>query len=230
MNKIRISPRKDNDFDEFSDFLDKVSIATIGHYTEFGFIDNGIKCMTPETNRFYGKAVTVRIPAQESKALHIAVSMAEEGDVLVIDRCGDKTHACFGEMVALCAKVRKLAGVVIDGPITDYEEILKMGIPVFARGISALTTKFIKDCGEINYDISCGGVVVHPGDLIVADINGVLVLRPFETANLLQKAFEDQNVELDEIDHPLELGSREHPREVRALRGNACRVHRYAIM
>lgn len=194
MSRIRIEPicRSEK---EMPKLIEEADIATLGHYTEFGFMDPEIKCMTPANSDFCGRAVTVRIPAQESKALHVAVSMAEEGDVLVIDRCGDKTHACFGEMVALCATVRKLAGVIIDGPMTDYEEILEMGIPVFARGTSALTTKFIEDCGEINYDISCGGVVVHPGDYVKADKNGVLVLRPFELDELLTIAIEDQEEE-----------------------------------
>ncbi len=84
-------------------------------------------------------------------------------------------------MIALCANTRKVSAIIIDGPMTDFEEIKDIGNPVFARGTSALTTKFIHDCGEINYDISCGGVTVHPGDMIMADKNGILVLRDFES-------------------------------------------------
>ena len=122
----------------------------------------------------------------------------------MIDRCGDKTHAAVGEMVALCANTRKVSAIVIDGPMTDFEEIEEIGIPVFARGVSALTTKFIHDCGEINYDVSCGGVVVHPGDMIMADRNGILVLRDFEAEELLDTAISDQAQESGEKKEVLE--------------------------
>ncbi len=195
MNGIRILPLKPLNIDGLEKKIEKVDVAAIGHYTEFGFMNKQIKAMKPNTGKIYGRAVTVRIPSQESKAVHIAVSMAGEGDVLVIDRSGDTTHACVGEMVALCAKVRKLSAIIVDGPITDYEEIKEIGIPVFATGLSGLTTKFIRDCGEINCDISCGGVVVHPGDLILADTNGVLVLREFEIDYLIEQALADQSDE-----------------------------------
>ena len=198
MMKIRIAPRKEAPVSALREKLQKADIATIGHYTEFGFMNPRIRYMCGQQDRVYGNAVTVRIPAEESKALHLAVSLAQEGDILVIDRCGDTTHAPVGEMIALCSSVRKLSAIIVDGPMTDIEEIREIGIPVFATGVSALTTKFIHDCGEINYDISCGGVPVHPGDLIMADRNGVLVLREFEAEALLDAAIEDQKAEAQE--------------------------------
>jgi regulator of RNase E activity RraA len=198
MEKIRINPVRENRYLHLAEKLNKADIATIGHYTEFGFMDPGIRSMNPRTEKFFGSAVTVRIPPQDSKAVHMAVSMANAGDVLVIDRGLDSTHACVGEMVALCAHVRQLSGIVVDGSITDINQILEIGIPVYARGIGALTTKFIGSCGEINEDISCGGVVVHPGDLIMADQNGVLVLRHFEAEYLVDTAIADQERENDE--------------------------------
>lgn len=198
MDKLRIRPRKEVDMEAYREKLERVDLAAIGHYTEFGFMDPKIHKVIKGANRFFGPAVTVRVPAQESKAVHLAVSMAREGDVLVIDRCGDESHAAVGEMVALCAKTRKLAGIVIDGPLTDMKAITDMGLPVFATGVSALTTKFIADNGEINYDISCGGVPVHAGDIIMADENGVLVLRDFEIGDLLNAAIQDQMEEAED--------------------------------
>ena len=198
MEKIRILPRKEFAIKSIEEKLQKVDIAAIGHYTEFGFMDPRLHAMNPNMTKIYGSALTVRIPSQDSKALHLAISMAEEGDVVVIDRCGDTTHACTGEMIALCANVRKVSAIIVDGPMTDLEEILEIGIPVFATGVSALTTKFISSCGEINDDISCGGIVVHPGDLIMADKNGVLVLREFEAEKLIDEALADQGCEADE--------------------------------
>ena len=186
MKQLRINPRVETGIEQYRQKLEVVEIATIGHYTEFGFMHPRIRKITPGKAKVFGPALTVRIPAQESKALHVAVSMAQKGDVLVIDRCGDETHACCGEMVALCAKMRKVVAIVIDGPLTDLEAITSIGIPVFATGVSALTTKFVVDSGEINDDISCGGVPVHPGDFVMADENGVLVLRPFEAEGLMK--------------------------------------------
>ncbi len=196
--KINIAQRKEGIAASLADKAAKADIAAIGHYTEFGFMDPDIKLMCGKDVKVCGNALTVRIPAEESKSLHLAVSMAQEGDIIVIDRCGDRSHAPVGEMVALCASTRKVKAIIIDGPMTDFEEINEIGIPVFARGISALTTKFVHDCGEINYDISCGGVVVHPGDMIMADKNGVLVLRDFEAEELLDTAIADQAQEADE--------------------------------
>lgn len=198
MDKLRIRKRKTMDLSGVKEKLQAAEIAAIGHYTEFGFLDPRLRCMTPEAKKVFGPAVTVRIPSQESKALHVAVSLAQEGDVIVIDRCGDTSHACVGEMIALCASVRKLAAIIVDGPMTDYEEIIAIGIPVFATGTSPLTTKFIADCGEVNYDICCGGVPVNPGDMVLADKNGILVLRDFEMEELLDRALQDQETEAGE--------------------------------
>jgi regulator of RNase E activity RraA len=174
-------------------------IAAIGHHTEFGYVDPGIHLMNPRTGKILGPAVTVKIPSNESKALHLAVSMAEEGDVIVVDRCLDRIHACVGEMVALGANLRKVAGIIVDGPITDFEAIREIGIPIFARGVTALTTKFIRDEGEINGDISCGGVVVHSGDLIIGDENGILVFHePNEAEMYFDEAIAEQGSEAED--------------------------------
>ena len=204
MMKINIAERKYGLSERLAEKALKADIAAMGHYTEFGFMNPDIKFMCGRETKVFGNALTVRIPSEESKALHLAVCMAQEGDIIVIDRCGDKTHAAVGEMVALCANTRKVSAIVIDGPMTDFEEIEEIGIPVFARGVSALTTKFIHDCGEINYDVSCGGVVVHPGDMIMADRNGILVLRDFEAEELLDTAISDQAQESGEKKEVLE--------------------------
>lgn len=153
----------------------KVEPATIGHHLHYGFMDPTVKSMLKDV-QVVGKAFTVRTSVNDSTMVHKAVSMAGEGDVLVIDRTGDVKHACVGEMVAYAANVRKVAGIIIDGPCTDIQAIREIGIPVFATGLSAITTKLYGQSGEINTIVQCGGVTVRPGDLIVADDNGVLVM------------------------------------------------------
>lgn len=154
---------------------EKVEPATIGHYLHFGFMDPKISPVFEDV-KVIGQAFTVKTTSYDSVMVHKAVSLAEEGDVLVIDRSGDTKHACVGEMVAYAAKVRKLAGIIIDGPSTDVQAIREIGIPVFSTGLSPITTKLIGNSGEINTSVQCGGVTVNPGDLIIADDNGVLVM------------------------------------------------------
>lgn len=153
----------------------KVEPATIGHHLHYGFMDTSVQSMLQDVN-VVGTAFTVRTSVDDSTMVHKAVSLAEEGDFLVIDRTGDVKHACVGEVVAYAANVRKLAGIIIDGPCTDIQALREIGLPVFATGLSPITTKLFGESGEINTVIQCGGVTVHPGDLIVADDNGVLVL------------------------------------------------------
>lgn len=92
MEKLRIRsrniPKTDSEKDIRKKYSDVVDIAAIGHYTEFGFMSPKIKNICGKSKKIFGRAVTVRIPSQESKALHVAVSMAQEGDVIVVDRCG----------------------------------------------------------------------------------------------------------------------------------------------
>ncbi|ARD48636.1 hypothetical protein SporoP37_11075 [Sporosarcina sp. P37] len=160
---------------ELKERFSKVEPATIGHHLHYGFMDPRIKSMF-ENVSVVGTAFTVRTSVDDSTMVHKAVSLAEEGDILVIDRTGDVKHACVGEMVAYAANVRKLAAIIIDGPCTDIQALREIGLPVFATGLSPITTKLYGESGEINTSVQCGGVSVNPGDLIVADDNGVLVM------------------------------------------------------
>jgi regulator of RNase E activity RraA len=116
--------------------------------------------------------------------------MLEPGDVLVVDRAGDMIHAGFGGVTAYAAKMRGVAAVVIDGLATDIREIEEYQLPVFARGLTALTTKMLGSGGDINVPVTVGGAVVRPGDLVFGDDNGVLVLSPEEAPGLITLARE----------------------------------------
>lgn len=173
---MKILPREKTWITEaFRQKCEEVEPATIGHYLHFGFMDPNISPLFANV-KVVGQAFTVKTTAYDSVMVHKAVSLAEEGDVLVIDRSGDTKHACVGEVVAYAAKVRKLAGIIIDGPATDVQAIRELKIPVFSTGLSPITTKLVGNSGEINTPVQCGGVTVNPGDLIIADDNGVLVI------------------------------------------------------
>ena len=151
--------------------------ATIGHMLDFGFMAGDLRPIGRKPGfTLCGPAVTVRTSALDSAVVHHAIDVAEPGDVLVIDRNGDEKHACWGELTSLAAKLRGLSGTIIDGPATDIPEIWEMEYLTFCRGVAPITSRSTGDSGEINTVINCGGVAISPGDIILADDNGILVI------------------------------------------------------
>ncbi|MBM3548567.1 MAG: RraA family protein [Alphaproteobacteria bacterium] len=155
--------------------LRKVETASIGHFRHIGFMDNSIKPLI-DGKHIVGTAVTVAIPGQDSTLLHHALGLLRSGDVLVIDRLGDTKHACFGGGVCVAAKASGAAGAILDGPCTDPSEIRREDFPLWCRGISPITTRVYDIGGSMNVTVTCGGAAVSPGDVILADENGVLVM------------------------------------------------------
>lgn len=175
--------------------LDRVSFPTIGHFLESGFVSPEIQTMTPGL-RFVGRALTVRIPAPDGLLLHRVMAQATPGDVVVIDTGSNRTHAVVGAVIATAAQVAGVAGIVVDGVVTDVLELREMAIPVFARGTSVLTAKQVGiDDGGINVPVVCGGVTVQPGDVVMADENGVLALDPEVAAAVVDRALASDNAE-----------------------------------
>lgn len=155
--------------------LRAVDPTTIGHFRHYGFVDPEIRALIPG-RRVAGTAVTVCMPAIDSALLHYVVSRCRPGDVLVIDRLGDRRHACMGGVVAAAMKKAQIAAVILDGLACDFAEIRELDLPVWCRGEAVLTAKFMGVGGAINIPVSCGGVAVTPGDIVLADSGGVLVL------------------------------------------------------
>ena len=171
--------------------LRKVEAATVGHYLHDRFMAPALKPVI-EGPRIAGTAVTLSIPGADSTLLYYAMDRVRPGDVLVIDRAGDDRHACWGGFMAAVAKLRQIAGVVIDGQVTDPVEIRAQGVPTWARGVSPITTKLLNLGGAFNLPVSCGGVVVNPGDAVLADDCGIVVLPPAEVAGATRVALADQ--------------------------------------
>jgi 4-hydroxy-4-methyl-2-oxoglutarate aldolase len=168
--------------------------ATIGHFRNTGFMDPAIRAMQPDV-RIAGPAVTVRAPGMDGTIVGYALGQVRPGDVLVIDRCGDHRHAAFGGLVAYACKVAGLAGVIIDGVATDIGEVRKYKVPLWCRGLSAVTTKRIGLAGEFCVPVSCGGVAVNPGDVIIADECGIVVLDRAEAEAAAERAIGMQEAE-----------------------------------
>lgn len=135
----------------------------------------GIRLLTNTTDVLRGPACTVRVYPGDNLMVHKALEVASRGDVLVIDAGGFDRGAVSGEIVAYKAKHRGIAGFIVDGLVRDIEGMRRAGLPIFARGACAIGPLH-RGPGELNFDIQCGGVVVHPGDIIIGDINGVVVI------------------------------------------------------
>ena len=177
------------------DKLVKAEPATIGHFRNWGFMDPALRAMQSDV-RIAGPAVTVRTPGVDGTIVGYALGQVRPGDVLVIDRCGDHRHAAFGGLVAYACKVARIAGVIIDGVATDIGEVRKYGVPLWCRGLSAVTQKRIGLGGEFCVPVSCGGVNVNPGDVIIADECGVVVLDPAEAEAAADRAIGMQEAEV----------------------------------
>jgi len=167
--------------------LSGVELSTLGHWRLWGICDPAIQRLFPG-EAVVGTAVTVALPLADSVTLHRALDMVRPGDVLVIDRLGDRTHACVGGVVARVARDRDVAAIVVDGPVTDCAELADIGLPIWCRGVSGLTTRRLGLGGRINAPVSIAGTVVEPGHAILCDANGVAVLAPDEVAQQIAQA------------------------------------------
>ena len=151
--------------------------ALLGHVHDEGFVDEKVHALLPGAH-VVGTAITVRLPDGDLEPLVPAVDMLRPGDVLVIDHGGRDSLACWGELTSLAAKQRGCIGVIVDGAVTNLAEIKGHGLPTFARGVAALGGRRLARGGSVNERIQCGGIAVHPGDLVVADDDGVVILPP----------------------------------------------------
>lgn len=177
----------------------RISPSELGHALEFGFMSNEISLLDKSKEVYVvGTAVTARIPATDSTMVYKAMTYCQPGDILVIDMQGEKRHACWGEMTTLTARRFGIQAVVVDGPNTDSKEIKELGFPVFSKGQSNLTTKIRGFRGDVNLPVCCGGTVVCPGDLILANNDGITVI-PFDFADKLIEIAEKYE-ELNRID------------------------------
>ncbi|VFR95703.1 Demethylmenaquinone methyltransferase [plant metagenome] len=148
-----------------------------------------------------GPAFTVEVRPGDNLMIHAAIALAKPGDIIIVDGKGDQTAALMGTLMLSACKKLGLGGVVIDGAIRDKLDILELGFPVFSAGFNpAGPTKFVP--GRINHPISVGGVAVQPGDLIVGDADGVVVVERAKAPAMMalaQKKVADEAARLEAI-------------------------------
>jgi RraA family protein len=133
-----------------------------------------------------GPALTVKCRPGDNLMIHKALTMAQPGDVIVVDAGGDLTNALFGELMTATAIQRGVAGIVLNGAVRDAEEIGRGTFPLYAAGVTH-RGPYKDGPGEINVPIAIDGMVIHPGDLIVGDADGLLCV-PYEEAEALLAA------------------------------------------
>jgi 4-hydroxy-4-methyl-2-oxoglutarate aldolase len=176
--------------DEIVEGFRHITVGDIGHIQTFGFMDTAIRPVWRDI-RLVGRAMTVRMPGLDIGANRLAIRTAQPGDVIVVDRAGETEFACWGGVAGLLAKLQGAAGLIVDGAVTDSMEFTDLKWPVYSRTLSGLVGRTLNEYAEINTTVNCGGVPVSPGDLIVADDDGIVVIRPWEAADLL-KACQDR--------------------------------------
>jgi len=165
-----------------------------------GAVDCAIKPISREV-RLCGPAFTVQCHPEDNLMLHKAIERARPGDILVASVQGYYEAGYWGGLMATSAVARKIGGLAIDGSIRDSAEIIKMGFPIFCRGFCIRgTTKTV--LGLINHPILFGGVLVHPGDLILGDDDGMVVVGRMECEEVLEasiKRIEAENTKAEKL-------------------------------
>lgn len=171
-----------------------LAVANIGDARDrMGMLDGGIHALWRGV-RAIGRARTVWVRAGDNQALHRAIDRSRAGDVLVVNGHGDTTRALLGELMAERAKKRGVAGIVVDGALRDVVELERIGFPAWARAVTP-AGPYKNGPGQVDVPIAVGGVVVRPGDLVVGDDDGVIVVPAAEAgASLLA----GREVEADE--------------------------------
>lgn len=162
-----------------------IAASTIGHFLRESHI-HGLPPLVDDVH-IVGRVTTAQIHAPDGSVLRDALIASQPGDVLVVANRGEQGCACWGELRTLAARIKGLAGVVIDGPVTDVRALRALGLPIFCDGVSAYTTRSIGEHGAVNVPVILRGVSVQPGNLLIADDDGIYVLETEQAAGLLER-------------------------------------------
>ncbi len=141
-----------------------------------GTMDGAIRAMYAPMKRIAGPAITVDLTPGDGMLLRAAIDAAQPGDVIVANAHGDVTRAILGGFIAMHMVHRGVAALIVDGAVRDVGEFRELGLPVMARGLTPRSGSTAAGWGEVNVPIACGSVVVHPGDAVIGDEEGIVVV------------------------------------------------------
>jgi 4-hydroxy-4-methyl-2-oxoglutarate aldolase len=167
-----------------------------------GVLDAGIKPLAPG-RRILGPAITVELPMGDNLMLYKALQLAQPGDVLVVYTNQNYSKAIWGELMTKSAIALKLGGLVVDGLVRDGNANRRLDFPIFCRGTSPVSVEK-NGPGFVNGEISCGGVVIRPGDVIVGDDDGVVVVKKENLSNVIENL---KKIEQREINRSREIAN-----------------------
>ena len=167
--------------------LEKIGVAT-SHESQNrkGLMDPHIRPIYKDS-RIAGSAVTVLTHPNDNWMIHVAIELCLPGDILVVGTTDESTYGMFGDLLATSSIARGIKGLVIDAGIRDVKELTQMDFPVWSRVISAQGT--VKErVGSVNIPIICGGQRVEPGDVVIADDDGVCIVSRKDASQVAKKA------------------------------------------
>lgn len=152
-----------------------------------------------------GVAFTVKAPIGDNLIFHRALDLAKPGDILIVDGARAEDRSLAGEIMMTFAEKKGLAGIVVDGALRDLDGIRNLSIPVYARAVTP-QGPFKNGPGEINVPVCCGGIAVLPGDIIVGDQDGIVVIRPEDAEEVLAVSREKFATETKKLNSYHETG------------------------
>ncbi len=160
----------------------------------------GIGNLTDPSLSLAGPACTVKCYPGDNLMVHKSLDIAQPGDVVVVDTSASGMTAVLGDLVCTKARYRGIAGFVVDGLVRDLERIRELAdFPVFARGVTPIGPLH-RGPGEINHPIAAGGIVVQPGDIVLGDLNGVVVVPRTSAEDVLRRLRGRRDAESDYTD------------------------------